>query len=91
MHKTETLWPPTRNNNIIIKSCLEFLAIFRWEDISTRSSQPVLRRATYRCAIARCRLRLSAFPPVSLWLLVGVVEDFWLLWLYVVPVAIKLA
>ena len=28
----------------------------------------------YRCAIARCRLRLSAFP-VSSWLLVGVVED----------------
>ena len=27
----------------------------------------------YRCAIARCRLRLSAFP-VSSWLLVGVSE-----------------
>jgi hypothetical protein len=31
----------------------------------------------YRCAIARCRLRLSAFP-VSSWLLVGV-EEFWML------------
>ena len=37
-------------------------------------STPSGSSSCYRCAIARCRLRLSAFPVTS-WLLVGVVED----------------